>query len=102
MSMISFMLQERVKRIQGLFILCLTPHHHLTHAMRNKNKEKAKTLRKDDDNVDKKFFFNFYYPLSLFQCNKCSCNKKKSRKLKIEKSSQGNKTKFQISLAILQ
>lgn len=40
------------------------------------------------------FFFNFYYPLSLFQCNICSCNKKKSRKLKIEKSSQGNKTKF--------
>lgn len=51
-----YVARERVKRIQGLFILCLTPHHHLTHAMRNKNKEKAKTLRKDDDNVDKKFF----------------------------------------------
>lgn len=65
MSMISFMLQERVKMIQGLFILCLTQHHHLTHAMRNKNKEKAKTLRKDDDNVDKKFFFLIFTILYL-------------------------------------
>lgn len=98
MSMISFMLQERVKRIQGLFILCLTPHHHLTHAMRNKNKEKAKTLRKDDDNVDKKFFLIFTILYLSFNATNAAVIKKSHVSWKLKKAVKEIKQNFRFHL----
>ena len=91
--MISFMLRARARESEkdSRIIYPLsdtTPSHHLAHSRyAHINKEKAKTLRKDDDNVDK-FLFNFYYPLSLssFNATNAAVIKEKPRKRKIEKA----------------